>query len=267
MARMEMTLSAKSRIGDFEQPVIDRAVRLMAGSAILHRRRMLPKKRPASLSMAHETGFINAWLNELRRIRSSVRVVAVRTGHLSFPERHVRGAHKLAFSLEVALTANFNLRPLVEKGSLVIDLGKLKAVTGFLHNRVTVDASESTTSMRACLPVSLDSFLMALEAGFVLRLDRRWGIFAECDEPADPLSSPFSHVLAARTVAALTCLLLKIVAGIEEEDLAHPRLREFLELRRVTGFADLSAYVGGLCHRGGFCGPNRMGKENQEEPH
>ena len=201
MARMDMTLSAKSRIGDFEQPVIDRAVRLMAGSAILHRRRMLPKKRPAPLGVAHVTGFINAWLYELRRIRRAVRVVAVRTGHLSFPERHVRGAHKLALSLEVALTANFNLRSLVEKGSLVTNLHQLEAVTGFLHDGVAVDASESTTRMRACLPVSLDSFLMALEAGFVLHLDRRRGIFAECDEPAYTFSSTFSHVIAARPMA------------------------------------------------------------------
>jgi hypothetical protein len=144
----------------------------MAIGAIFYDRRMLPKIRPASLGVAHVTGFINAWLYELRRIRSSVRVVAVRTGHLSFPERHVRGAHKLALSLEVALTANFNLRSLVEKGSLVIDLGQLEAVGLFLHYGVTVDASESTTGMRACLPVSLNSLLMALKAGFVLDFDR-----------------------------------------------------------------------------------------------
>ena len=201
MSRVHVTLGAQPWVGDFEQPVVYRAVRLMAIGAIFYDRRVLPKKRPASLTVAQVTGFINAWLYELRRIRSSVGVVAVCAGHLSFPERHVRGAHKLAFSLEVALTANFNLRSLVEKGSLVTNLHQLEAVTGFLHDGVAVDASESTTRMRACLPVSLDSFLMALEAGFVLHLDRRRGIFAECDEPAYTFSSTFSHVIAARPMA------------------------------------------------------------------
>ena len=168
MARMDMTFSAKSRIGDFEQPVIDRAVRLMAGSAILHRRRMLPKKRPASLGVAHETGFINAWLYELRRIRSPVRVVAVRTGHLSFPERHVRGAHKLAFSLEVALAAHLDLGALVEEHRLVVDFGKLIAITGLFHDRVAIDAGKTAAGVGARFPVGLHATLVAAETGFVL---------------------------------------------------------------------------------------------------
>ena len=99
MSRVHVTLSAQPWVSNFEQPVVYRAVRLMAIGAIFYDRRVLPKKRPAPLSVAQVTGFINACLYELRGIRSSVRVVAVRAGHLSFPERHVRGAHELALPL------------------------------------------------------------------------------------------------------------------------------------------------------------------------
>ncbi len=99
MEHRSVTLSAQPWIGDFKQPVVYRAVRFMAIGAIFYDWRVLPKKRPASLGVAHVTVFINAWLYELRRIRGSVRVVAVCTGHLSFPERHVRGAHELGLSL------------------------------------------------------------------------------------------------------------------------------------------------------------------------
>ena len=85
MSRVHVALSAKSWVTNLEQPVVYRAVRLMAIGAIFYDRRVLPKKRPASLGVAHVTGFINACLYELRRIRSSVRVVAVRAGNLPFP--------------------------------------------------------------------------------------------------------------------------------------------------------------------------------------
>jgi len=172
MSRVHVTLSAKSWVSNFEQPVVYRAVRLMAIGAIFYDRRVLPKKRPAPLGVAQITGFINACLYELRRIGSSVRVVAVRTGHLSFPERHVRGAHELALSLQVALGTHLYLRSLVKEGGLVADLGKLKAVGGLLHDRVAVGANNSTSGMRACFPVGLNSLLMALEAGVVLHLGR-----------------------------------------------------------------------------------------------
>ena len=200
MSRVHVTLSAKSWVSNFEQPVVYRAVSLMAIGAIFYDRRVLPKKRPAPLGVAQITGFINACLYELRGIGCTVRVVAVRTGHLSFPERHVRGAHKLAFSLEVALAANFNLRPLVEKGSLVIDLGKLKAVGLFLHDGVAIDAGKTAAGMGARFPIGLNPFLMALKAGFVLDRSGFAGVLAESSLYADTFSAAFSHVLAARTM-------------------------------------------------------------------
>ena len=53
----------------------------------------------------------------------------------------MRGAHELRFSLEMALAANFDLRPLVKERSFVIDLGKLEPVARFLHDGMTVGAT------------------------------------------------------------------------------------------------------------------------------
>ena len=142
----------------------------MAIGAIFYDRRMLPKKRPAPLGVAHVTGFIDAWLYELRRIRRAVRVVAVRTGHLSFPERHVRGAHELALSLQVALGTHLYLRSLVKEGRFVADLGKLEPVGGLLHYSMAVHTRDSASGVGACLPIGLDSSLVASKARVILNL-------------------------------------------------------------------------------------------------
>lgn len=129
-----------------------------------------------------------------------MRVVAIRTGNFSFPQRHVGRTLQLRFSLQVALEANFRLGLLGEKNGLVLDLRELILRARLLHNRMAVNARDAAACVRARLPIGLDAALMALEAGFVLHLDRRRGIFAECDESADPLSSPSRHVIAARTM-------------------------------------------------------------------
>jgi hypothetical protein len=55
-----MARGAEPRIGHFEKPVIDGSVRLMAITTVLKCRRMFPQKRPAPLSMAGVTVFIDA---------------------------------------------------------------------------------------------------------------------------------------------------------------------------------------------------------------
>jgi hypothetical protein len=50
-------------------------------------------------------------------------------------------------------------------------------------------------------------------------------------------------------MAGLTGSLLKLIAGIEQEDLPHHGLGEFLKLRRVAGLADLTSHIGGLFRR------------------
>ena len=62
MLRVYVTLSAKSRIRDFQQPVVYRAVRLMAIGAIFNDRRMFPEKRPAPFRMTGITVLVNACL-------------------------------------------------------------------------------------------------------------------------------------------------------------------------------------------------------------
>ena len=74
-----MARGAEPRIGHFEQPIIDGSVGLVAIATVFKRRRMFPQERPAALSMAGVTVFIDAGLFELGRIGGAVRIVAVRT--------------------------------------------------------------------------------------------------------------------------------------------------------------------------------------------
>ena len=75
-----MTRSAEPRVGDFEQPIIDGSVRIMASAAVFKRRRMWPQKWPAPLRVAGVTVLIDAGLLELGRVGGAVRIMAVRTG-------------------------------------------------------------------------------------------------------------------------------------------------------------------------------------------
>jgi hypothetical protein len=84
-----VTLSAQPGIGNFEQAIIDRAVRLMARGAILEDRRVFPQKRSAPLGVTGVTVLIDTWLQELRWIRRAVRIMTVGTGDLSFSKRHM----------------------------------------------------------------------------------------------------------------------------------------------------------------------------------
>ena len=169
MAVVYMTRSADPRISKFKEPVVVRSVRVMAVAAVLHNRNMLPHERTAPLRVTRITVLVDARLLEHDGIGSAVRIVAVTTGDLSLPQRHVRGALERGFSLQVTLAANLGLSALVKKGRLVIDFGKLKAVGGLLHDRMTVDATDSTAGMRTRLPIGLHALLVALEAAFVLR--------------------------------------------------------------------------------------------------
>ena len=60
-----MALGAQPRVGDFQQPVIDGAVRLMAVGAIVECGRMFIKERPSSFGMAGVTVLVDAGLLEL----------------------------------------------------------------------------------------------------------------------------------------------------------------------------------------------------------
>jgi hypothetical protein len=165
---LRVALSAQPRVGNFEQAIIDGAVRLMASGAILQDRRVFPKKGSAPLRVAGVTVFIDARLHQLRWIRRSVRIMTIRTGDLSFSKRHMRRAHELRFTLEMALAADFSLRALAKKRRAVVDLGKLISVGGFLHDGMAVNATHAPSRVGARFPVGLHAALMTSEAGLVL---------------------------------------------------------------------------------------------------
>ena len=181
MSRGNVTLGAKSRIGNFEQPVVHRAMRLVAVGAVLDDRRVLPEKGTAPFRMTRVAIFIDACLFELGRIRASMRIVTVGACHLSFPNRHVRRAHQLGFSLQMTLAANFGLGPFVEERGSVSDLGQLVTVGELLHDGVAVDAGDSPARVRTRFPIGLNSSLMAGETGLVLNLGGLAGIFTKRD--------------------------------------------------------------------------------------
>src|SRR6476620_12749574 len=75
-----------------QQLWITAAVGLVAVSAILHHRGMLPQKGAAPFGMAAETVLVDRALQQLARVRASMRVVATGTRDLALAIRHVRGA-------------------------------------------------------------------------------------------------------------------------------------------------------------------------------
>ena len=60
-----VALGAQPRVGDFQQPIVNGAVRLMAVCAIFERGRMLIEERPSSFGMAGVAVFVDAGLLEL----------------------------------------------------------------------------------------------------------------------------------------------------------------------------------------------------------
>jgi len=243
VTRVKMARAADPRIAHFEQPVIDRAVRLVAVGAVFKYRRMLPKKRSAPLGMTGVTVLVNAGLLQLGWIGAAMRVVAIRADDLSFFHRHVRRAHQLRFALEMTLTAHFYFCPLGVEKSLVGSFRQLLA-TRFFHYRVAVDAGDASARVRARFPVSLHTALMATQARVILDFRRLTRVFAKGDQSADALPAAGGDVIASWTVTALAGLLLHGVARIVEKNFPHQGGGKFFKGRSVAGFANFVAHVG-----------------------
>ena len=220
-------------------------MRVMTIGAVFNHWRMLPEKWSASFGMAAITIFIDAGLLELGGIGRAMGVVAVRTGNLPFPQRHVRGTHQLRLALQMALTAYLGLRALVKKRRLVGDLGELVTIGGFFHQSMAVDAGNAPARMLACLPVGLHAPLMTPEACRVLHLGGLARVFTESDHAAGTLAAAGGNMVAAGTVTVLTGLLLHGVARIVEKNLAHFRRRKFFEGGSMASLAHFGADVGG----------------------
>lgn len=158
----------------------------------------------------------------------------------------------MSFALEVALTADFDFCAIDPKGTYVGKLCQL-LTAGFFHQGVAVDASDSPARMRARFPVSLHPALMTTKTCCVLDLGGFTRILAKRDQPAHAFSTAGRNVVAAGTVTVFAGPLLSLVARIEEKDLAHLRLGEFLKGGSVAGFANFVANVGrGSCFGGLF---------------
>src|SRR6476620_7244251 len=82
---------------DLEQLRVVGSVRFVTIRAILHDRWMLPEKWAAPFGMAGQTVFRYSRLNQLFRIRTTVRIVATGASNFAFAIRHVRRALELCF--------------------------------------------------------------------------------------------------------------------------------------------------------------------------
>ena len=90
MLRCHVTARAESRIGDFEQPIVHRPVRLVTIGTIFHCRWMFPKEGAAPFGVTGVTVLIDAVLLQLSWAWAAMRIVTVAAGHLSLSDRHVR---------------------------------------------------------------------------------------------------------------------------------------------------------------------------------
>src|SRR5262245_16147438 len=167
VTRCVMTRSAEPRVRDFEEPIIDGSVGLMAIATVFKYRRMCPQKWPSPLGVTGVTVLIDAGLFELGRIGGAVRIVAARTNELSFSHRHMRRTIELRVSLQVALAANFYLRPFIKKRCLLAHFRELLVARPF-HYRMAGDTREPAVGVGTGFPIGLNSALMASETGSVL---------------------------------------------------------------------------------------------------
>lgn len=173
-----------------------------------------------------------------------MRVMAIGTGNLSFPQRHVRRALELRLSLQVALQANLRLGLLIEENGLISNFRELILRACLLHNRMAVNARDAAASVRASLPIRLDSMLVAGKTDLILNLGRLSRVLTKTDHPSHASAAARGDVVTSRPVTALAGLPLFLVARVEEKDFPHHRLGKFLKLRCVTGLANFVADIG-----------------------
>ena len=81
---------AHARHAHLQQLRVVGPMRFVAVGAVLHDRRVLPKKRTAPLCVAGQAVFVDCALDELLGVGTSVRVVTTGAGDLAFAVRHVR---------------------------------------------------------------------------------------------------------------------------------------------------------------------------------
>lgn len=167
MPCFHVALLAELRFGGDEQRLVIGAVGFMAIGAILHRRRMLPEKRSPLLGMAGITELVHRVGLEQRVGDASMGVVAARAGHLSFPQRHMGGAHQLRFSLNVTLSA----------GLYFGRLRQLISLRMVVHHSMAYGAGQAAGLMGTPLPMKPRRLLVATKANRITPVDRGGVVF------------------------------------------------------------------------------------------
>ena len=165
----------------------------MAIAAIVRGRRMLPQERPALLGVAAVTGLVDGVLDQQLRRGRSMRVVAIRAGHLAVGDRMGRQVMRLGTLRLVAGKADFALG----------DSGQ-RLVLWLMHF-VAGSTGHVTGSVSATRPMTTLPALVAVQAGAGLHFGRRAVRAAEHKIRRRPLRAATSvlHMGSARTVAGL----------------------------------------------------------------
>src|SRR5436190_20737305 len=183
---------AQERRAHLEQVVVHRAVRVVAGRAVLLHRLVRAHERPALLHVARVAGVVDAVAHQHPLPGAAVRVVAIGTDHLALEDRVARRAPDLGALLLVAGKADVALLDPVAH-PLVAGVHLVAGAAGDVARRV-----------QAALPVDALAALVAGEAGLVARLDRSLRGLGESDLGFRPRAAarPVIHVAVARAVAA-----------------------------------------------------------------
>ena len=95
-------MQAEKRLVGREQWFTWRAVWIVAIGTIFGDVSVFIDKRALILHVTTGTGRFNGWLKEQGAVRGAMRIVAISTIHLQFPDRMVRRLLKLAANFEMA---------------------------------------------------------------------------------------------------------------------------------------------------------------------
>jgi hypothetical protein len=247
MLRLDVALLAESGRAGLQQLRTGGTMRFMAVHAIFHHRGMLPQERAAPLRMALVTGLINCARNEQAGIGSSMRVMAIGAGDLSFPKRHVRRALHLSAAQLVALKADLHPRLLDE---LTIPRQRLIKTEGRnirLHDLVTRDAGQAARFVRASLPKHPRAFFMALQTRVILFLGRETRFLPETHN-GGYIPSPL-RMRASGSMTGLTSSRFQWGFGVVQECPAHGGILPALQAGCMAGSAHLASHVLGIVSR------------------
>src|SRR5262245_14332749 len=231
--RLRVTLLAEPWLGQLQHGIVVGPVRVVTVRAALHHRLVTPEKRPTLLRMAGEARVVQRRLLEEGWRDRAMRAVARATRHLAFAYRHVGGAHGLGALLQVAGAAGLDL----------VHLGQLVPRADVVHQGVAIGARDVAGLMAAALPEDAFALGVAVEADLVALQDRRGIVLGKRDEAALALASARLHVGLPGAVAVLAGVLRVGVAGLVEEEPAHPRLGELVPCLLVAALASVRPHV------------------------